>query len=443
MDALTLAVVGISHHTAAVDVRERFAVDTATRARILAGVTESGPAREAVLLSTCNRTEFYLVVPEGTDPTTVALPPLADAAGYTLEEAKGFFYCRRGRDAAHHLLRVVSSLDSMVLGEAQIQGQVREAYETAAELPSEPRVVGPVLSRLFQSALAIGGRVRSETALGEGAASVPSAAVELARKIFGPLRGRRALVLGAGDMSELMLECLRGEGVKGLVIANRSQARAMELAARAGATAVGLQDLAEAIASVDMVATATSSPVPVLTREVLLRAMPAGPRRPLFIIDMAIPRDVDPGVGDVDNVFLYDIDDLQHIVHTNLERREAQIAAADGIIEQGIEDFWGWYASLDVVPMIRELREGAEAVRRAEVEKAMRRLQHLQPEDREVVEAMSRQLLNKMLHSPTVRLRDAAANGRGVGMLEAARYLFGLESRRRQEREAGEEADAG
>ncbi len=432
---LTLAVVGISHHTAPIEVRERFARTPSETRRILIEATTVAGAREAVLLTTCNRTEFYLLLPGSADPREIAIPPLAAGAGMNAAEASGHFYCRLDRDAARHLFRVASSLDSMILGEAQIQGQVRDAYEQAAEV-GEPQVVGPVLSRLFQSALAVGGRVRSETALGTGAASVPSAAVELARKIFGPLRGRRAMVLGAGEMSELTLECLRGEGVKGMIVANRTESRAAEVAARVGGTAVGMEELGSVLASVDIIATATASPAPVLTREVVLRALPNGPLRPLFIIDMALPRDVDPAVGDIDNVFLYDIDDLQHIVTSNLERRQSEIAASEAIVAAAVEEFVSWRASLAVVPVIQALRGSVEAVRRSEVERALAKLPHLSEKDREAVDVLTRQLLNKVLHAPTVKLREAASNGRGVSVLDAARYLFELQA-------AGAAADGG
>src|SRR5690606_6338699 len=216
------------------------------------------------------------------------------------------------------------------------------------------RVVGPVLSRLFQDALAVGGRVRSETTLGAGAASVPAASVELAKKIFGPLRGRRALVLGAGEMSELALECLTGEGIQSVVVANRTEARAQELAGRFGGSAARFEGLGAALAESDIVVAATAAPHPVITRDLFARVLPRGPKRPLLIVDIAIPRDVEPEVAEVDNVFLYDIDDLTQIVDDNLERRREEIPVAERIVAEAINEFWSWYASRDVVPVIRE-----------------------------------------------------------------------------------------
>src|SRR5690606_3291281 len=288
------------------------------------------------------------------------------------------------------------------------------------------RAVGPVLSRLFEMALHTGGRVRSETALGVGAASVPSVAVELAKKIFGSLRGRRAMVLGAGEMSELMLECLVAEGVESLVVANRTEARAREITARFGGRPVRYDEMLMALPEVDIVAAATAAPHVVLTREMVGSGRPGGPGPPLCGLDIALPRDVDPAVGEMDNIFLYDVDDLQQIVEGNLERRRADIPRAEALIAEGVEAFWAWYVSRDVAPLIRELRERAERVRQAEVERVMRKLAHLGEADREAVEALTKQILNKVLHDPTVRLREAAADGNAVQVVEAARYLFRL-----------------
>lgn len=420
-----LAVVGLSHHTAPLDVRERFTFEVPSATRLLLD-TATSPVREVVLLSTCNRTELYLLAEADVNVAAAATAPLSEAAGYTEDQAAGYLYCHRGHDTVRHLFRVVSSLDSMVVGEAQIQGQVRDAYEQAARVPGMHRVVGPVLTRLFQSALCVGGRVRSETALGEGAASVPAAAVELARKVFGSLKGRRALVLGAGEMSALTLESLRGDGVRSLTIASRTESHAARLAERLGGTTVTMDGLAGVLPAVDIIASATSSPEPVLTRGLLEAALPER-RHPLFIIDMAVPRDVEPAVGEMEGIFLYDLDDVQQIVEANLERRRAEIPAAEALIDEAVEEFWGWYASLSVVPTIRALRGGAEALRRAELAKALRgRLQDLNEDQRQAVEVLTRQLFNKMLHEPTTRLRQAAGNGRGLAMVQAARYLFGL-----------------
>jgi glutamyl-tRNA reductase len=422
---MPVAVVGASHRTAPIELRERLAFGRAELPGALAALAgEAGG--EAVVLSTCNRTEAYLAAGDGDDAIERARALLAERIGAGAGE--GWLYVRRDREAAQHLFRVAAGLDSMIVGEPQIQGQVREAYAAARDVAAgRGPVVGPALNRMFQTALGVGGRVRSETGLGIGAASVPSAAVELAKKIFGSLKGRRALVLGAGEMSEVTLECLRGEGVSTAVVANRTFERARELAEKWGGAAIHWEEFAAALPHVDIVICSTAAPVPVLTLDRFRAALPRGARRPLCMIDIAIPRDVDPAVGDQKNVFLYNVDDLQQIVDASLDRRRAELPAAEGIVAAGVEEFWGWYASLAVVPTIRALRDHGERVRQEEVERALGRLRHLSADDRATVDALTRSLLNKLLHAPTSRLREAAGNGRGTGVLDTVRYLFELD----------------
>ncbi|SOD01732.1 glutamyl-tRNA reductase [bacterium JGI 053] len=424
---MPVAVVGASHRTAPIELRERLAFGRAELPGALAALAGDAGG-EAVVLSTCNRTELYLAAGEGADAIDRAEAMLAERLGAATGEAGRWLYVRRDRDAAQHLFRVAAGLDSMIVGEPQIQGQVREAYAAARDVAAgRGPVVGPALNRMFQTALGVGGRVRSETGLGIGAASVPSAAVELAKKIFGSLKGRRALVLGAGEMSEVTLECLRGEGVRTAVVANRTFDRARELAEKWGGEAIQWEAFAGALAGVDIVICSTAAPVPVLTLDRFRAALPKGPRRPLCIIDIAIPRDVEAAVGEQRNVFLYNVDDLQQIVDASLDRRRAELPAAEGIVAEGVEEFWGWYASLAVVPTIRALRDHGERVRQEEVERALGRLRHLSDDDRAAVDAMTRSLLNKLLHAPTARLREAAGNGRGTGVLDTVRYLFELD----------------
>ncbi len=421
-----LKVIGLSHHTAPVEVRERFVFDAGDGERALHAAVADGVV-EAVLLSTCNRTELYLVLGEdaGTDG---AVAVLAEHAGITAEEARRYLYTFEERRGVEHLFRVVSSLDSMILGEPQIQGQVKTAYERAVAAAAEGNaVVGPFLSRLFQHALAVGGKVRSETSLGAGAASIPSAAAELARKIFGPLRGLSALVLGAGEMAELSLECLIGEGARGTVVASRSEERARGVARRVGSDFARFEDFPRLLRKADIVVSATAAPHAVITRELVERALPDGPDHPLLVVDIALPRDVEPEVGEIPNLFVYDIDNLRRIVDDNLERRQKEIPKAERIVQAAVEEFWGWHSARDVVPLIRQLRGRAEELRASELERAMRRLRHLPPEDLAAVEALTRQLLNKVLHSPTTRLRQAAAAGRALDVVDAARYLFELD----------------
>ena len=423
---MALIVVGVSHHGASLEVRERLTYRTSEVHGILDRVRATADVREAVLLSTCNRTELYVV--EG---DREAAPAVWSLYGERLgDDASGFGYVRRDRDAVAHLFRVVSGMDSMVVGEAQIHGQVRDAWELSRSGS------GAVLNRLFQSALLVGGRVRSETALGHGAMSVSSAAVQLAKKIFGSLVGKRAMVLGAGEMAELALASLQSEGVRAAVVANRTFERAQALASLYGATAVHYDEAWEALADVDVLLCSTASPHVVVGADRVRDGLERRGDRPLCILDIALPRDVDPAVAEMDNVFLYDLDDLRAVVSASVERRHRELPAAEQVIAEEVEKYWQWVAGLAAVPVVTRFRDEMNRVRERELATALRRLGDLTPEQRAAVEHFSQSLMNKFLHEPTVRLRAAAANGRGLGVVDAARYLFALDERQTPDDEA-------
>lgn len=417
---MAVIVLGVSHHGAPLDVRERLAFASRDILPALARVRDATGAREGVLLSTCNRTELYLVEGEG-EASTAAWEMLSERLG---GDASGYGYVRRDRAAAMHLFRVASGMESMIVGEAQIHGQVRDAWEK-----SRPES-GAVLNRLFQSALLTGGRVRSETRLGHGVLSVSSAAVQLSKKIFGALTGRRAMVMGAGEMAELALASLQEEGVHAAIVSNRTFERAQALAAQYGATAVHYDDAWSALADVDLLLCSTAAPRPVVSVARVRDAIAQRGDRPLCILDIALPRDVEPAVGKLANVYLYDLDDLQAVVSANLARRNGELPAAESVIAEEVERFWQWVAGLAAVPVVTQLREEMNLMRARELSNAMRRIGDVTPEQRAVVEQLAQSLTNKFLHEPSLRLRAAAANGRGLGVVDAARYLFALDERR-------------
>jgi glutamyl-tRNA reductase len=413
-----IAVVGVNHRTAPLDVRERFAHSAHEVPRALERVLEAG-AGGGVLLSTCNRTEFYLADPSESVAAAV-WRVLSERLGDG-REASAYGYATRDRDAVRHLYRVSAGLDSMILGESQIQGQVREAWEASRAQ------AGPVLHRLFQTALLVGSRVRAETALGAGAASAPSAAVALAEKIFGSLAGRQAVILGAGDVAELAATCLVGEGMSVTLVANRTYERAKLLAEQLGTRAAALDQAWDQFATADVVLCSTAAPHAVVTWDRVAGPIGRRGRRPLCVLDLAVPRDVEPAVGQLENVFLYDIDDLQAVAAQAAEGRRAEVPAAERIVDEEVEQFYGWYDSLKVVPVIKEFRDQMDALRAAELDRALRQLGHLAPADRARVEQLTHALLNKFLHHPTVALKQAAGAGRVYVLLDALRRLFGLE----------------
>jgi glutamyl-tRNA reductase len=415
-----IKVLGVNHQTAPLDVRERFAHGAHEVPGALARVMAAG-ASGGVLLSTCNRTEFYLVSDD--EP---ALETVWSLLGERLEAApsggaREYGYIVRDRDAVRHLYRVSAGLDSMILGESQIQGQVRDAWEASRAQ------AGPVLHRLFQTALHVGSRVRTETGLGMGTASAASAGVAVASKIFGDLAGRHALILGAGDMAELAATCLSDEGVQITLVANRTQERARAIAERLGGRAVSLEEAWPHFATTDIALCSTAAPHAVVTWERVGSVIARRRGRPLCILDLAVPRDVDPAIAQIENVFLYDVDDLQTVAAQATARRRDEVPAAERIVEEETDLFWAWYGGLSVVPTIKELRTRMDQLRAVELERALRHLGALSAEDRARVEQFSQSLMNKFLHEPTLALKRGAEEGRGYGLLDALRRLFGME----------------
>jgi glutamyl-tRNA reductase len=397
---MRLALVGLSHHVAPVELRERVAL-TPEEAGALA--RELG---DAVCLSTCNRTEIYVA-----DTDEEALGALLRVGGDGLAP---FAYRLHDDAAAVHLFRVAAGLDSLVPGEGEILGQVRTAFELATP--------GPLLDRVFRQALQVGKRVRTETAIGESPASVSSAAAALAHQVFGELDGRRVLLVGAGRIGELAAANLSSRGATIVYVANRSRDAAEELARRFDGEALTLDEVGARLGDVDVVLTSTSAP------DVVVRAedVPSRHRKPLFFIDIAVPRDVDPAIQSLDGCYLYDIDDLEAVVAETLAGRRTEAERAEQLVAEEAARYREWQASLDVVPAIASLRARAEEIRAAELAKLGRLPEH----ERRTVESVTAQILNKLLHLPTVRMKEAAAAADGVLYADAVRHLFGLEDER-------------
>ena len=408
---MSVVLVGISHHQAPVELRERAALDP-ERAGELAR-TLAGERGEAVCLSTCNRTELYLADESGDEAERKA-----EAALLTLEEQLGpSLYRLRDEAAALHLFRVAAGLDSMVPGEGEILGQVRAAHDVGA--------TGPVLDRLFRDALHAGKKARTETAIGESPASVSSAAAALAEQVFGDLNRRRVLVIGAGEAGELAIKSLRARGALIAYVANRTRERAEALTRRYGGDALSLEEVAANLEHVDVVLSSTASSDWALTRTDVERTLPARRGRPLFLIDLAVPRDLDPAIHELDGCYLYDIDDLEAVVAETLAGRRREAERAETIVAGEAERFREWQASLDVVPAIASLRARAEEIREAELERAK-----LSGAERRAAESVTAAVLNKLLHLPTIRMKQAAAAADGVIYADAVRHLFGLEDER-------------
>jgi glutamyl-tRNA reductase len=394
---IRLVLVGTSHHHAPVELREQVALGREDAEALAARLAEGG--REAVCLSTCNRTELYIAAVDAEQAEQDAVAALA-TLGPEVEPA---LYRLHDRAAAHHLFRVAAGLDSLVPGEGEILGQVRLAHELGT--------TGPLLDRVFRQALHAGRKVRAQTAIGESPSSVSAAAAALAEQVFGSLEGRSILLLGAGKVSEQAARNLRSRGAEIALVANSKTERA---------------PIEEQLATVDVVIASTTAPGLVLDANTVAEALRSRRGHRLLLIDLAVPRDLDPEIAELDGCYLYDIDDLEQIVAETLSGRRREADRAEGIVAAEAEKFHEWHASLDVLPAITSLRARAEEIREAELQKAESLLGRLDDSQRRAVEAVTAQIVNKLLHLPTVRMKQAAAAADGVLYAETVRHLFGL-----------------
>jgi glutamyl-tRNA reductase len=415
-----IVVVGLSHQTAPLAVREALAFPRNRLGEALERAQEEAGLSEAMILSTCNRVEVYGRAPEPVVQHVAEF--FARFHDRRLDELGSLLYRLEGEPAVRHAFRVAASLDSMVLGESQILGQVKQAYQAAEEAGA----LGSVLNALRNRSIAAAKRARTETALGRNAVSVSHVAVELARKIFGDLRDRSVLLVGAGKMSELAARQMVRGGARATVLGGRTLEKAEQLAATLGGQAAPLEALRSSMAEVDVVISGTGAPGLVVRREDVEAAQAERRSRPLFLIDIAVPRDIEPEAGKVKGVFLYDLDDLRSVSEANLRERRKEAASAEAIVDQEIGAFLEWRRSLDVVPLLVELRSRADEIRRAEVDKARRRLGPLTPEQEKALDAATSGIVNKLLHSPTVELKKMASNRHHTEHVGLIRKLFGL-----------------
>jgi glutamyl-tRNA reductase len=416
-----LLAIGVSHKTAPVEVRERLSLPEAGRPDFMRELRGAADVHEVVAINTCNRTELYLVVGDPVEAESTVLAMLARQAGIRPTELATAIYSHRNCDAARHLYRVVSGLDSMIIGEAEIQGQVKRSYEGALAMES----VGPLTNRLFKAALRTGKRVRTDTAIGERQLSLPGVAVALAREELGALDGRRVVIIGTGETSELAARALADSGAHTAFVATRRRDRALSLARRYHGSSVSFDELPEALLAADMVVSATASPHLLLEVRELATVMAGREGRPLLLIDLAVPRDIDAACSGLDGVSLHDIDDLQAVAARNRKVRQAEARKAEGIIEEEIQQFAVWLGSLEVLPTLAALRTHATEIAQSVVNENDGKWESASPRDRERIDALARAVVNRLLHEPTVRMKEMR-DDRVHARMALVRDLFGL-----------------
>ncbi len=420
---MNLVLVGINHRTAPVEVRERMYIQESHLPAAVSNLVGCQGILEGMILSTCNRVEVVANADEGVEPEPILRQFLSDLHHFELSAWERYFYWRRQEEAIRHLCRVAASLDSMILGEPQILGQVKQAYAISREAGA----LTGTLHEIVNQALNVARKVRRETALGSNAVSVSYAAVELAKKIFGSLEGKSILVLGAGKMSEQAARHLLQAGAKSIFVANRTYGRALELAETFQGTAIRYEQLAETMNQADIVISSTRAPGYVVTRAQAAQLMAARRKRPIFFVDIAVPRDIEPSINQIENAFVYDIDDLEQVVAENRGQREKEAVWAEQMIEEEVQRTMRRLASREVAPTIMALEARLGQIRESEMEHFRGRLNSLTEEQRRAVEEMTRRMLNKILHGPITELKNGAGHPGHSALVQVIRKVFGVE----------------
>ena len=427
MDSRTtnLLLMGLNHRSAPVEVRERLAFDEDALEPALRRLVDHMVVREGAIVSTCNRVEILACTPDPQAAGEKITTLLAEARHVARPLFEPHLYTRVGKEAVSHLFRVTSSLDSMVVGEPQILGQVKDAYAVSSTLGA----LGVILHRCFHKSFSVAKRVRSETRIAAKAVSISSAAVDLARSIFDHLDDKTAMVIGAGEMGEQTVKHLQSNGIGTVLVTNRTFARAVELARQCNGTVVPFDQLHRHLHLADVVVGSVGMNGYLLVPAVVDEVLRERKRRPMFFIDLGVPRNFDPRLNDIENVFLYDIDDLEKVIEDNKDEREREAIKAESIIAEEVESFWAWLSSMEVTPTIIALRDRAETIRQKEVEKALASMKDLPPQARQAVEAMSAALMNKLLHPPIAYLKASGRHGAGPEAegVSTVRRIFGLD----------------
>ena len=423
MAEVNLILVGVNHKTTPVEIREKLAFTKGKIEQSVNHLFNFPDIIEHTILSTCNRVEIYARANSQDSAIKSIKQFICDFHQLSLVELEDHFYSYSNKEAVEHLFRVSSSLDSMILGEAQILGQVKEAYSLARDL----RSTGLVLNQLFEKAFSIAKKVREETGIAERSVSISSAAVELAQKIFDDLENHTVMLVGTGEMAELAAKHLISYGVKTIYVTSRTYERAANLARTLNGSALDFEAFKNELHRADIVITSTSAPNFIIKKEIVEKAIHERKNKPIFFIDIAVPRDIEPDVNDLENVYLYDIDDLQVVVSANIKEREKEAENAMNFISQEVTKFNNWVGALDAVPTIVEIRKKAENIRKQEIEKTLKKISHLSEDEKQLLRQMSSSMINKILHKPTIKLKQKTQSEDGHVYLKAIRHLFHLD----------------